>query len=131
ILAIFPLLYGVPQSEKIFHLTFFVVMVSVLVQSTTLPLVAKWLGVLVPPSKGEALPQAGSDIIEVIVEPGSRADGKMVVNLGLPSTALLVLLRRGEASYVPRGSTIVKAEDQITIATRKQDGEDLTKIFTS
>jgi cell volume regulation protein A len=129
ILAIFPLLYGVPQADKIFHLTFFVVMVSVLVQSTTLPIVAKWLGVLVPPVKGETLPHAGSDIIEVHVEEGSRADGKMVVNLGLPSTALLVLLRRGESSYVPRGSTIIMADDLITIATRKQDGDDLKRMF--
>lgn len=129
ILAIFPLLHNVPKADKIFQLTFFVVMVSVLVQSTTLPIVAKWLGVIVPQVKGETLPQAGSDIIEVVVEAGSRADGKMVVNLGLPTTALLVLLRRGEASYVPRGSTIIQADDLITLATRKQDGDDLTKMF--
>jgi cell volume regulation protein A len=129
ILAIFPLLSGVPKSEEMFHLVFFVVMVSVLVQGTTLPLVAKWLKVVVPPSENVFLPKAGSDLIEVSVEHGSRAAGQMVVNLGLPSTALLVLLRRGEAAYVPRGSTILQPEDLITLATRKQDGEELRKIF--
>jgi cell volume regulation protein A len=129
ILAIFPLLAGVPRSEEMFHLVFFVVMVSVLIQSTTLPLVARWLGVVVPPDKDEYLPKAGSDLIEIIVAPGSRADRQMVVNLGLPSTALLVLLRRRDRGYVPRGSTILQAGDQITLATRKQDGEELRRMF--
>ena len=129
ILAIFPLLAGVPRSEEMFHLVFFVVMVSVLVQSTTLPLVARLLGVVVPPDKDVYLPKAGSDLIEVVVADGSRADGQMVVNLGLPSTALLVLLRRREKGYVPRGSTVLQAGDQITLATRKQDGEELRKVF--
>jgi cell volume regulation protein A len=129
ILAIFPLLSGVPKSEEMFHLVFFVVMVSVLVQSTTLPAMAKLLGVVVPPDKDVWLPKAGSDLIEVVVADGSRADGQMVVNLGLPTTALLVLLRRREKGYVPRGSTILQAGDQITIATRKQDGEELRKVF--
>ena len=53
----------------------------------------------------------------------------MVVNLGLPSTALLVLLKRGASSYVPRGSTIIRAGDEITLATRKQDGSELRRIF--
>ncbi len=129
ILAIFPLLEGVPKADLIFNLVFFVVMVSVLVQSTTLPLVARLLGVVVPPSKSEYLPHAGSDLVVVSVENGARADGKMVVNLGLPSTALLVLLKRGASSYVPRGSTIIRAGDEITLATRKQDGSELRRIF--
>lgn len=129
ILAIFPLLAGVPKSNQMFHLVFFVVLVSVLVQSTTLPLVAKWLGVIVPHSKDESVPHSGSDLVDIVVATGSRADGKMVVNLGLPSTALLVLLRRGDAGYVPKGSTIIQAGDLITLATRKQDGDELRRIF--
>jgi potassium/hydrogen antiporter len=131
ILAIFPLLEGIPRSDDMFHLVFFVVLVSVLVQSTTLPLVAKWLGVVVPPTKDEPMPAAGSDLVEVTVEPGSYAAGKMVVNLGLPTTALLVLLRRRDRGYVPRGSTVVWPGDIITIATRKDDREDLARIFES
>ncbi|HJP83986.1 MAG TPA: potassium/proton antiporter [Fimbriimonadaceae bacterium] len=129
ILAIFPLLSGVPKSEEMFHLVFFVVLVSVLLQSTTLTLVAKWLGVVVPTVKGEPLPEAGTELIDVDVMPGSWADGKMVVNLGLPTTALLVLLKRRNASYVPRGSTTLLSGDSITLATRKQDGDDLRKLF--
>lgn len=46
VLATFPVLAGVPQAATIFPLVFFIVLSSVLLQGTTLPLVAKWLGVI-------------------------------------------------------------------------------------
>lgn len=48
ILATFPLLAGVPQADTIFNLVFFIVLTSVLLQGTTLPLVARWLDVDAP-----------------------------------------------------------------------------------
>ncbi|MBO1438069.1 potassium/proton antiporter [Meiothermus sp. CFH 77666] len=45
VLATFPLLAGVEAAQQIFNVTFFVVIFSVLVQGTTLPLAARWLRV--------------------------------------------------------------------------------------
>src|SRR5262249_40663807 len=42
ILATFPLLAGLPKSPTIFNLVFFIVLFSVLLQGTTLGLVARW-----------------------------------------------------------------------------------------
>lgn len=61
VLATFPVLAGVPQAP-IFSLVFFIVLTSVLLQGTTLPLVAKWLGVL------DEAPAAGA----VTVKLGNR-----------------------------------------------------------
>ncbi|MER3425304.1 MAG: potassium/proton antiporter, partial [Nitrospiraceae bacterium] len=47
ILATFPLIAGIPQAEMIFNLVFFIVLTSVLLQGTALPLVARWLGLSV------------------------------------------------------------------------------------
>ena len=52
VLATFPLLANVPQAAALFDLTFFVVLVSVLLQGTTVPLVAKWLRVVAAPASG-------------------------------------------------------------------------------
>lgn len=49
VLATFPLLAGVSNASLLFNLVFFVVFVSVLLQGTTVPFVAKWLGVIVTP----------------------------------------------------------------------------------
>lgn len=46
VLATFPLLAGVSKASLLFDLVFFVVLASVLLQGTTVTLVAKWLGVV-------------------------------------------------------------------------------------
>lgn len=48
VLATFPLLARLPKAGTIFDLVFFIVLVSVLVQGSTIPLVARWLGVTAP-----------------------------------------------------------------------------------
>ncbi|HOD36638.1 MAG TPA: hypothetical protein PLR20_12655 [Syntrophales bacterium] len=48
ILATFPLLAGIPQADMFFNIVFFVVLVSALLQGTSIPLVARWLGVDAP-----------------------------------------------------------------------------------
>lgn len=55
ILATFPLLAGLSKAPFLFDLVFFVVLASVLLQGTTVPFVAQWLGVTAPaPVTGES-----------------------------------------------------------------------------
>jgi cell volume regulation protein A len=51
VLAMFPLIAGLPEADIIFNLVFFIVLTSVLLQGATLPLVAWWLGLLEPSSE--------------------------------------------------------------------------------
>lgn len=48
VLATFPLLAGLRNASLLFDLVFFVVFASVLLQGTTISLVARWLGVITP-----------------------------------------------------------------------------------
>jgi cell volume regulation protein A len=60
ILATFPLVAGLPQADLIFHLVFFIVLTSVVLQGTSIPLVARWLAVdngSQWPVKGGPLPE--------------------------------------------------------------------------
>lgn len=54
VLATFPLLARLPKAELIFDIVFFIVLVSVLLQGTTIPLAAKWLRVTAPAQADEA-----------------------------------------------------------------------------
>jgi potassium/hydrogen antiporter len=131
ILATFPLIAGVPEAPLLFNIVFFVVLSSVAVQGTTLGLAARWLNVAVQPhvEPGHQPSPHRDALLEVAVAPGSHAAYAQVVNLGLPRTALLVLLQRGEETFIPRGSTVVLPGDVIHIATRKEDRDQLRALF--
>lgn len=132
ILATFPLTEGIPKADLIFNLVFFVVLTSVIVQGTTLPSVARWLGMMEDrkPELPEKPIPPNADLLEIELPPDADAVGRMVVELPLPPTALLVLLRRGEEGYIPRGSTLLKAHDVLVVATRKEDQAELRQLFT-
>jgi potassium/hydrogen antiporter len=59
ILATFPFVAGLPEASMIFHVVFFVVLTSVLLQGVSLPYVAKWLGVDAPPDDSGDDPARG------------------------------------------------------------------------
>ncbi|MFP4161797.1 MAG: potassium/proton antiporter, partial [Ectothiorhodospira sp.] len=50
ILALFPLLAGIPQSETLFNIVFFLVLISLLVQGWSITPLARWLGLELPPT---------------------------------------------------------------------------------
>ena len=51
VFATYPLIAGLPESDLIFNLVFFIAVSSVLVQGTMLPVVARWLRLTVPDNK--------------------------------------------------------------------------------
>lgn len=127
ILGTFPVLAGLERGHEIFNLVFFVVVASVLAQGTTLRLVAGRLGVMSERQRPIDLERAShSDLLEIVLDEDSPAAGKQVVELGLPSTALLVLLKRDGDGYIPRGATILLPGDRLLVATRREDREELT-----
>lgn len=129
ILATFPLLAGVEQSNTIFNLVFFIVLTSALVQGTTLPYVARLLHVDAPLESKPSYPIAfvptepiHSDLLELTIQPGSKAAHKRIVDLeDLPETALIVLIRRDTEFLVPRGSTMLQEGDNLLVLAEPAD----------
>ncbi|MFN3480216.1 MAG: potassium/proton antiporter [Thermodesulfovibrionales bacterium] len=74
ILATFPLIAGIPKADMIFNMVFFIVLSSALLQGTTIPVVAKWLGVDAPipvkpmyPLECESTVKMKCDLTEIVV----------------------------------------------------------------
>ena len=122
VLATFPLLEGVEQAALIFDVVFFVVVVSVLVQGTTVTPVARLFGSLRPaPPEPDRLLEAGrplpdgTTLRDVVVPRGSAVDDRALVEAGLPREALVVLIQRGAQQLVPTGSTHLQAGDRLLV----------------
>lgn len=124
ILATFPLLAGVPQAHMMFNLVFFIVLTSVLLQGTSIPLVARWLRVEEPlPSRVDASPvwdapnKLKSGLLELTIQETSVAVGKRLLDLGLPKRTFVILVGRKGQCFVPDGSTVFEANDSLLVFT--------------
>jgi cell volume regulation protein A len=120
ILATYPRVFGVADSDLIFNVVFFVVLTSVLLQGTSLALVAKKIGVEDSPSAKTDYPiefipgtEWNGILKENIVAEGAAGAGKAVYQLGLPVQYLIVLIARGKEFIIPNGSVILQAGDKI------------------
>jgi potassium/hydrogen antiporter len=121
ILATYPLLANVPGASVIFDMVFFVVLVSVLLQGTSISQVARLLGVAQRPAPRTPalLPQTdaclGNNLRELRLSEHSPAGGKAIVDLGLPEGLLVVLVGRGEEWLVPSGATVLQPGDNLLV----------------
>jgi potassium/hydrogen antiporter len=120
VLATFPLVAGVENANPIFNLVFFIVLTSILIQGSTIPIVARWLRVDAPmrmrprsPLEFEAVNGIRGELVEIELPPNSPFTDKRLVELGLPQGALLTLIGRDNEFLVPSGSTVLQAEDRL------------------
>ncbi|MBM3134388.1 MAG: hypothetical protein FJZ89_03695 [Chloroflexi bacterium] len=123
----YPLLAKIPQADLIFNVVFFIVLTSVVLQGTTIPLVARWLHVDAPtPSKPifpiDHIPVSGikCELEELVIPAGSSADGKAIVELGLPAEFLVVLISRNDEYLIPSGGTTLLAGDTLLVLAAKE-----------
>jgi cell volume regulation protein A len=135
ILATFPLLAGLPQAPLIFNVVFFVVLTSVLLQGTTIPVVARWLR-LNASEPARAAPSLREHISEHLIEiklpEGAAAAGQRIIDLHLPRDVLLVLIERDGGHIVPTGSTELLAGDSVLVAAdHEQDPAQIRALLIS
>lgn len=134
VFATYPLIAGVGKANMIFNIVFFISLTSVLIQGTTLPVVARWLNLSIPVSDKQ-LTQTDielSDTIkqmltEIVIPDGCGSAGKEIVNLGLPKTVLISIIKRNEKFITPTGSTELEAGDRLFVLTENK--EDLVEVF--
>jgi len=120
ILATIPRVAGVASAQLVFNVVFFVVVVSCLVQGTSVPYVSQWLRVAAPERVRRRAPielvpheAMDSDLMEIVVPEESPLAGKPVAQLGLPKETLIVMVGRNGRYRVPTGGTTVHGGDML------------------
>jgi potassium/hydrogen antiporter len=134
VLATFVLSSHVSGANTIFNAVFFVVLVSAVLQGTTLEWVAKKLGLLVSFAGAEPPLEVTRDwhslnLVEFAVAPGDAIVSSAVRELGLPRDALIAVLVRGDEAIPPRGTTTIQAGDVLFILSPNGEGPELEEVF--
>lgn len=129
IFAIMPLAADVPEARTIFNIVFFCTLVSLLLQGTTLPIVARWLDLedkTVQEDKAledfdvEFADDIKSVTSAITLNEQSLAKGPYLMNLSLPDKTLVVMVKRNNKYFVPTGKTSLNVGDKLLIITDNQ-----------
>jgi cell volume regulation protein A len=136
VLAIFPVNEGVADGRQFFNIVFFAVLLSTVLQGTTIEPVARWLGVTTDeptrtPSVLEvgAVRELGADVVEHMIRPGDAAAGARLRDLGLPRDALVSLIIRRSEALLPRGSTRLEEGDRMLVLVRREVAQALPALL--
>lgn len=138
ILAIFPLIFGLPGAELIFNVVFFVVLISATVQGSTLPLVARKLGLTEPPPATPAatleitaLGKVDADIVEYTLGDNSRAVERRLSQAALPDGTVVAMITRNNQVIPPRGSTWLYAGDHLFVVLKPETRSFVDSVFSA
>lgn len=134
VFATYPLLDidNIPKADVMYHIVFFVVLTSILFQGTTLSPLAKWLQLEEPatdihPPSIQLAEEVNTELIELILPEDSPVIGKKIVQLSLSEDSLIVLIKRKGSFVIPRGDTVLTANDLVMIMVEKKEAIDAIK----
>ena len=123
VLATFPIVAGVPNSDRLLNIVFILVVVFTLIQGPSLPLVARKLGLIRRDAAQELqvesapLDVLGAELLTLTVSPGSRLNNVSVRELRLPDPSVITLIIRDGHSFVPDQATHIAIGDELLIVT--------------
>jgi len=122
VLATIPLVEGVPGAQRLLDVVFVLVVALTLVQGTSLPIVARRLGVTVSEVTEVSVDAAPldnlhADLLQVGVPAGSQLHGVYLGELRLPTGAVVSLVVRDGAGFTPDARTRLKRGDQLLVVT--------------
>lgn len=126
VFATYPLLAGIEKADMIFNIVFFISVTSILIQGTTLSIVAKWLNVALPVEHKKLtttdlllMDNPKTVMEEIPIGPNSVAVNKKIVDLGFPKHAIIAMIRRGDEFITPNGSTKIEDNDILIVLVDK------------
>lgn len=133
IFAILSLNAGIPNAQLLFNIVFFCTLVSLIVQGTSLPKVAKLLHLAgnskklhQPKNFDIDLPEEiKSSATEIVVTNEMLQFGNRLMDIHFPPKTLAIMVKRNDGFFVPTGKSTIKPNDNILIIT--DDAEQFKK----
>ena len=118
IFAIYPIMAGIPGSNQIFNVVFFITILSLVIQGITVPKAARILHLALPMNKktdtfGIEIPDEAGKLIDCTLSEDDLQSGNTLKEISLPEGARVVMIQRRSRLIVPDGSIELMAGDKL------------------
>ncbi|MDD6778472.1 MAG: potassium/proton antiporter [Bacteroidales bacterium] len=126
IFATYPVVENVPGAGMIFNIVFFITIISLIVQGTTVSAMARWLNLSAPMPKegndfGVELPdEIDSSLSDTTVTADMLTAGDTLKDFHLPPHTLVMIVKRGDSYLVPNGSLRLRPGDKLLLISQSQ-----------
>ena len=119
IFATYPLVADVPGARFMFNVVYLVTILSLIIQGTTVSSMANVLGLAEEEEEAsfevEMPDKIKSAMTEIRINASMIARGNQLKHITLPDHTLVVMARRGERYFIPKGHTTLEEGDRLLI----------------
>lgn len=126
VFAIVVTVSGAFSEPKIFNIVFCIAMLSVGIQGTLLPLIAKKLSLIdndspVSMTFNDYRNDADVKLINIFIAKNHPWEGKKMCEISFPNHSLAVLIKRGNETVIPKGDTVLQESDIVVLSDEVDD----------
>lgn len=126
IFATYPIVEGIPGSEQIFNIVFFITLLSLIFQGMSIPRVAKLLHLNLPMEKvpetfGIEIPEEAGKLQDYTLTDDDLESGNTLKEIQFPQGARVVIIRRDDKFIIPDGSVELQSGDLLLIIYGEAD----------
>ncbi|TVQ76282.1 MAG: potassium/proton antiporter [Phycisphaeraceae bacterium] len=136
VLATFPVMAGIPGSEQLFHLVFFVVVISALITGVSLVPLTKRMKLAEPNApispvalEMNSLRRMHGEVRVYHIDPSLAVCGVRLSQIRFPEESAAILIVRGDHLLAARGNTTLEAGDHVYVFCRPEDRPFIELLF--
>ena len=129
IFATYPVVANVEGSNMIFNIVFFITIVSLIVQGTSVSFVARLLHLSTPLEKtgndfGVELPEEiDTDLSDMTITMEMLNEADTLKDMNLPKGTLVMIVKRGDEFLIPNGTLKLHVGDKLLLISEKNKQE--------
>lgn len=138
VLATYPMVANIENNEVIFNVVFFVVLLSALIQGTTISPLANYLklaGEERPPVAHSielvSIGKTNNEMLEILINDDAYITNKAIKDINLPEKTLISAVIRNNELITPMGDTVINAGDTLYVLANKSQRKRINELLNS
>ena len=128
VFAIMVIASGIKLENDIFHVVFVVSLLSVALQGSLLPIMAKKLDMIdedgdVRKTFNDYQEESAMTLMRFFIPNGHNWENKKISEVHMPTGSLALMIKRGGETLIPRGETMILAGDNMILSVPSYKGD--------